>query len=336
MSTPVDEIDESRSAVPTSEPDHYPLKQASSMQSKATTVEQYLAELPEDRRKAIEAVRQVVLKNLDKDYEEGIQYGMIGYYVPHRVYPAGYHCDPKQPLPFAALASQKNHMALYLMCIYGHSDHAKWFQEAWAKTGKKLDMGKSCVRFKKVDDLALDVIGEAISRVPAKKYIAICEASLKAAKEQKSARKAATPAKTESAGREKLLEARSSRLWSTSEGVFEMSSSAKTAIVTGAGSGIGRAAALALLSEGYSVVLAGRRPEALAETVARAGGDSSRALAVPTDVTDPSSVQTSLCRNRSTPSAASTSCSTMPAQARPRFLWKTLSSRRGSGSSTSI
>ena len=91
------------------------------MQSKATTVEQYLAELPEDRRMALEAVRQVVLKNLDKDFEEGMQYGMIGYYVPHRVYPAGYHCDPKQPLPFAHLASQKNHMALYLMCIYTDS-----------------------------------------------------------------------------------------------------------------------------------------------------------------------------------------------------------------------
>jgi Domain of unknown function (DU1801) len=164
------------------------------MQSKATTVAQYLAELPEDRRKAIEAVRQVVLKNLDKDYEEGIQYGMIGYYVPHRVHPAGYHCDPKQPLPFAGLASQKNHMALYIMCVYGHSDHANWFQQAWAKTGKKLDMGKACVRFKKVDDLALEVIGEAIRRVPAKKYIEICEASLKSAKEQKSARKPATPA----------------------------------------------------------------------------------------------------------------------------------------------
>jgi Domain of unknown function (DU1801) len=164
------------------------------MQSKATTVEQYLAELPEDRRKAIEAVRRVVLKNLDKDYEEGIQYGMIGYYVPHRVYPAGYHCDPRQPLPFAGLASQKNHMSLYLMCVYGSTDHAHWFTEAWAKTGKKLDMGKSCVRFKKVEDLALDVIGEAIKRVPAKQYIAYCEASLKAAKEQAPARKAAKAA----------------------------------------------------------------------------------------------------------------------------------------------
>jgi hypothetical protein len=166
------------------------------MQSKATTVEQYLAELPEDRRKAIEAVRQVVLKNLDKDFEEGIQYGMIGYYVPHRVYPQGYHCDPKQPLPFAGLGSQKNHMSLYLMCIYGTTDHTKWFQEAWAKTGKKLDMGKACVRFKKIDDLALGVIGEAIKRVPAKKFIAYCEAGAKSTKEHAASVKTTKPAKS--------------------------------------------------------------------------------------------------------------------------------------------
>jgi len=147
------------------------------MQSKAVTVEQYLLELPDDRRRDLEAVRQVILNNLDPDYEEGMQYGMIGYYVPHRVWPAGYHCDPKQPLPFAGLASQKNHMALYLMCVYGDSLHAKWFKDAWAKTGKKLDMGKACVRFKKLDDLALDVIGEAIKRVPARKYIEHCEAA---------------------------------------------------------------------------------------------------------------------------------------------------------------
>jgi hypothetical protein len=145
------------------------------MQSKAATVEQYLSELPEDRRRALEAVRQVVLRNLDKDYEEGIQYGMIGYYVPHRVYPPGYHCDPKQPLPFAALGSQKNHIALYLGCVYGDTSLAQWFKEAWAKTGKKLDMGKSCIRFKKAEDLALDVIGEAIKRLPAKKFIAVYE-----------------------------------------------------------------------------------------------------------------------------------------------------------------
>ena len=143
----------------------------SAMQSKATTVAAYLAELPADRRTALEAVRKVILKNLDKDYEEGMLYGMIGYYVPHRVFPAGYHCDPSKPLCFAALASQKNNLSLYLMCIYGDSDHAKWFKAAWAKTGKKLDAGKSCIRFKKPEDLALDVIGEAVARIPARKYV---------------------------------------------------------------------------------------------------------------------------------------------------------------------
>jgi hypothetical protein len=144
------------------------------MQSKARTVAEYLASLPAERRAAIEAVRKVIRANLDADYEEGMQYGMIGYYVPHRVFADGYHCDPKQPLPFASLASQKNHMAVYLMGVYGEgaAKESSWFQKAWAKTGKKLDMGKCCVRFKKLEDVALDVIGEAIRRMPAKVYIA--------------------------------------------------------------------------------------------------------------------------------------------------------------------
>src|SRR5438477_12680849 len=112
------------------------------MLSKAKTVKDYLASLPNDRRATISAVRDVILKNLDKDYEEGIQYGMIGYYVPHRIHPAGYHCDPKQPLPFAALAAQKNNISLHLMCTYMDSAQGKWFREACAKTGKKLDMAK--------------------------------------------------------------------------------------------------------------------------------------------------------------------------------------------------
>ncbi len=145
------------------------------MQSKATTVDEYLASLPEDRRAAIAAVRKVFSDNLDSGYEEGMQYGMIGYYVPHRIFPDGYHCDPKQPLPFAALGSQKNYMSIHLMCIYGGSDGetpaAKWFREAWAKSGKKLDMGKACVRFKKLEDFALDVVGEAIRRMPMKAYV---------------------------------------------------------------------------------------------------------------------------------------------------------------------
>lgn len=141
------------------------------MQSKATTVRQYLAELPAERRAVIEAVRQTVLRSLDPVYEEGMQYGMIGYYVPHRVYPPGYHCDPKQPLAFVCLAAQKNYFSLYLGCVYGTEDGEAWFREAWAKTGKKLDMGKSCLRFRTLDDLALDVVAEAIRRVPAEQYI---------------------------------------------------------------------------------------------------------------------------------------------------------------------
>jgi len=102
---------------------------------------------------------------------------MIGYYVPHRIFPAGYHTDPSQPLPFASLASQKGHMALYLMGVYAggaETGEAKWFREAWARTGKKLDMGKSCVRFKKLEDVPLDVVGEAIRRVPCATHVARC------------------------------------------------------------------------------------------------------------------------------------------------------------------
>jgi hypothetical protein len=142
------------------------------MRIAAASVDDYLSKVPGDRRAALEAVRGTILKNLDAGYEEGMQYGMIGYYVPHRIFPAGYHCDPKQPLPFASLASQKNHMALYLMCVYMDTPHGKWFINAWKKTGKKLDMGKSCIRFSKLDDLALDVIGEAVRRWPAQAYVA--------------------------------------------------------------------------------------------------------------------------------------------------------------------
>jgi hypothetical protein len=140
------------------------------MQSKATTVKQYLAELPAERRPAIERVRAVILKNLDPVFEEGMQYGMIGYYLPHSVYPPGYHCDPRQPLPFICLASQKNYMSLYLGCAYG-LDREKAFRDAWAKTGKKLDMGKCCVRFRKIEDIALEVIANTIRQISARKFI---------------------------------------------------------------------------------------------------------------------------------------------------------------------
>jgi hypothetical protein len=165
------------------------------MQSKASTVEAYLESLPSDRRAALQAVREVILKNLDGGYEEGVQYGMIGYYVPHRVFPPGYHCDPRQPLPFASLASQKNYMSVYLMGVYGDTGELRWFEDAWAKTGKKLDMGKSCVRFKKVEDLALDVIGAVIKRMPAKKYVEQYQATLAAMGKGRPAKAAAAAEK---------------------------------------------------------------------------------------------------------------------------------------------
>lgn len=151
------------------------------MQSKARTVREYLASLPADRRDALEAVRKVILKNLDKGFEEGMQYGMIGYYVPHSIYPPGYHCDPKQPLPYAGLASQKQAMSLYIGSVYGDSELRSWFESAWRATGKKLDMGKACIRFKRVEDIPLEVVGEVFRRMPLKAYVANYEAQRAAA-----------------------------------------------------------------------------------------------------------------------------------------------------------
>lgn len=148
------------------------------MQSKAKTVAAYLQSLPTERREAIAAVRKVILDNLDPDFEESMQYGMIGYCVPHRVFPAGYHCDPKLPLPFAGLASQKNYMSLYLMSVYGGSSEEVWLRAAWKQAGKKLDMGKCCIRFKRLDDLPLDTVAEAFRRVPARAWVAYYQASL--------------------------------------------------------------------------------------------------------------------------------------------------------------
>ena len=145
------------------------------MQSKATSVQQYLEELPEDRRQVLQAIREVILKNVDRDIEEGMQYGMIGYYVPHHIYPQGYHCDPKQPLPYLSMASQKNHMALYMMLAYIDGTDDTWFRKKWAATGRKLDMGKCCIRFRRLEDVALDVVAEAIRRVPTQKHIEFYE-----------------------------------------------------------------------------------------------------------------------------------------------------------------
>ncbi|MBM3788507.1 MAG: DUF1801 domain-containing protein [Acidobacteria bacterium] len=149
------------------------------MQSKATSVADYVAGLPEDRREAIERIRAVIRKKLPKGYEEGMQYGMIGYYVPHKLYPAGYHCDAKQPLPFAAVASQKNYISVYLMAAYADGAVERYIKSAFAESGRKLDMGKCCLRFKKPGDIPLDIIGTAISMVPVREWISIYETNIK-------------------------------------------------------------------------------------------------------------------------------------------------------------
>lgn len=148
------------------------------MPDKPATVAKFLGGLPKDRRDTIRAVRKVILDNLDDGYAEIMQNGAIGYVVPHSVYPPGYHCDPTQPLPYVGIVSQKHHMGVHLFCVYCSEAEQRRFREAWIKTGKKLDMGKSCVRFKKIDDVALDVIGKTIKRTPVKKFVAYYESTL--------------------------------------------------------------------------------------------------------------------------------------------------------------
>jgi Domain of unknown function (DU1801) len=143
------------------------------VRSRSTTVEEYLEELPEDRRAVIAAVREVILKNLPRGYQETMNWGMISYEIPLERFPKTYN---KQPLLYAALAAQKNYFAVYLMTICSGEQEAS-FREEFRKAGKKLDMGKSCVRFRKLDDLPLDLIGQVIARTSLEKYIAFYEAS---------------------------------------------------------------------------------------------------------------------------------------------------------------
>jgi hypothetical protein len=148
------------------------------MKSTAATVEGYLTNLPPDRREALSAVREVILANLPKGYEECMSCGMVGYVVPHSLYPKGYHCNPKLPLGFANLGCQKNYMVLHLMAVYGDPKTEQWFRKAWEATGKKLDMGKACVRFKRLEDVPLEVVGQVIARTPVNAYIARIESLL--------------------------------------------------------------------------------------------------------------------------------------------------------------
>ena len=150
------------------------------MRSKAKTVDEYLAALPDDRREALTKLRALLRKNLDKRLVEHISYGMIGWSVPHSVYPRGYHCDPQQPLPFASLASQKNHLALYLFCHYTDGEERERLAKAWKAAGRRLDMGKSCIRFKRLEDVPLDVLADSLRRMKIERFLGTYEASLHA------------------------------------------------------------------------------------------------------------------------------------------------------------
>ena len=142
------------------------------MQSKASTPQEYVDSLPADRKQAISELRKVILKNLPKGFSEQMSYGMLGYVVPHSIFPAGYHCDPKLPLPFICLASQKNFVALYHMGIYGDPKLLKWFTTEYSKqSNSKLDMGKSCIRFKKMDQIPFALIGELATKMTPQDWI---------------------------------------------------------------------------------------------------------------------------------------------------------------------
>ncbi len=150
------------------------------MQSSAKTVEEYLNNLPEERIVPMTELRNAVLKNIPKGFSEGMGYGMLGYVVPHSLYPSGYHCDSKQPLPFASIASQKNFIAFYHMGIYANPELLKWFVDEYPKHCKtKLDMGKSCIRFKKMDQIPYKLIGELMSKMTVKDWINLYEKNLK-------------------------------------------------------------------------------------------------------------------------------------------------------------
>lgn len=142
----------------------------------AETPDEYIAQLPEERQAALSQLREVIKQNLPEGFEETINYGMIGYVVPHSIYPDGYHCDPKLPLPFINIASQKNFIALYHMGIYANPKLMDWFVTEYPKHVKtKIDMGKSCIRFKKIDQIPYELIGELCTKMTVEDWISLYE-----------------------------------------------------------------------------------------------------------------------------------------------------------------
>lgn len=150
------------------------------MQSTAATPSEYIESLPDDRKTAMDKLRKVINENLPKGFKEGMGYGMMGWDVPHSLYPAGYHCDPKQALPFLGIASQKNFIALYHMGVYADKELHDWFVAEYPKYVKtKLDMGKSCIRFKKPETIPYELIGELVSKMTPQQWIELYENNLK-------------------------------------------------------------------------------------------------------------------------------------------------------------
>lgn len=150
------------------------------MTSTAATVQHYMNELPEDKKDGIEKLRNLILENLPKGFEEGMSYGMIGYYVPHSIYPSGYHCSPQLPLPFMSVAGQKNSINFYHMGIYANPELYNWFVAEFPKhSSKKLDMGKSCIRFKTATDIPFELLGELVRKISVSDWIATYESVFK-------------------------------------------------------------------------------------------------------------------------------------------------------------
>ncbi|MEM7404466.1 MAG: DUF1801 domain-containing protein [Pseudomonadota bacterium] len=135
------------------------------------TVASYLDSLPEAQADTVRAIRDVVTRNLQPGFEEGLQYGMLGYYVPHSLYPPGYHANPKEPLPLASIGAQKRHIGLYLFCVYMHDDTRAWFVDAWRRTGMRLDMGKACFRVRSLDETPLELLGELFRAIDVQQFI---------------------------------------------------------------------------------------------------------------------------------------------------------------------
>ena len=162
----------------------------------ASTIKEYLEALPADRRAALIAVRKEIDRSMPAGYQSGIQFGMISWYVPLSTYPGGYGGNAKVALPYIGLVSQKSHMALHMMCFYGHATLKPWFDAEYKKSGKKLDMGMGCLRFKSLDELALDVVGRTVARVTPAEHAANYQVTRDALKKGKAKKPAAKKAKS--------------------------------------------------------------------------------------------------------------------------------------------